>query len=122
MRQQPAQVARGTERPFVADANEIDATRRIFLLQALERCPHVNAFRQTLGERLLVERILRGEQQRLEQPKLLRSGLGCVLVVGNDHALLGRTRHPLCLPACYLSTSAGGPPSDRAAPSPRLRT
>ena len=37
MGQQPGQIARGAQRPFAADANEIDAARRIFASATAER-------------------------------------------------------------------------------------
>ena len=78
--QQPRQVARGAERPLAADAHEIDAARRIFGLQRAQARLEIDALRQPRAERLLVERLRGGKQQRLQQPQMLRPHLGVGLV------------------------------------------
>ena len=57
---------------LLADAHEIDAARRIFGLQAAQRRLDIDALGQPRRQRLLVERLRRRKQQRLQQPQFLR--------------------------------------------------
>ena len=87
---------------LLADAHQIDAARRVFGLQLRQRVVHVDAVRQAARQRRLVERLGGGEQQRFEQAQFFRrarSARGCrlVVVVCDDHQLLGHTRHRLAL-------------------------
>ena len=61
---------------LVADVDEVDAAWRVFDLQLAQQAAHVGTAGQTAGERLLVERLGSGEQQRLEQPQFLRPRFG----------------------------------------------
>jgi hypothetical protein len=70
-RHQPGQIARGTEAPFIGDPNQIDAARCVVRLQLCQRHLDVDAIGHPLGERGLIERLARGEQQRFQQPQLL---------------------------------------------------
>ena len=60
------------QRPFAGDAHEVDAARRVFDLQAAHRGRDVDALGQARAQDLLVERLARGKQQRLDQPQFLR--------------------------------------------------
>src|SRR5436305_294496 len=71
----------GTERPFVGDADKVDAARGILRLQHLQARLEVDVLGQPRAERLLVERHGGGKQQRLQQPQVFRAHLGLGLGV-----------------------------------------
>ena len=94
MRQQPGEIVGGAQRPFAADAHEIDAARRVFLLQLRQQRAHVDAGGQTRCQGLLVERRLGGKQQRFEDAQFLRALLPLFVVfVADNHSHLRDVRH-----------------------------
>ena len=117
--QQPGEVAGGAEGPFPPDAHQVDAARRVFCLQRLERIAQVHAFGKPGAKRRFVERLAGGKQQRLEQAQFLRTrgrlrDVGDVHLdhrhffhvlhhlVSHDHELLGHARHRLGLLMRFL--------------------
>src|SRR5579859_3715613 len=75
-RHQPGEIAGGAERPFVADAYQIDATRCIFRLQLRERRLHIDPIGHALGKGGRIQRFARRKQQGFEKAQLFGPRLG----------------------------------------------
>ena len=69
--EQERQILRGAERPFAGDAHEIDAAPGIEAAQLLEQRADVLALDEVPGQGLLVQRLGRGKQKRLDDAELL---------------------------------------------------
>ena len=64
-RQQPTEIDGGAEEPFLADAHEIDATRRIILLEPRQDIAHGETIRHAPRYLGLFKRFGRGKKHRL---------------------------------------------------------
>ena len=69
--EQKGEIVGGAERPFAGDADEIDASTRIKPLQLFEQRHDVLPGSEMLFQRRLIQRLWRGEQQRLDDAQLL---------------------------------------------------
>src|ERR1700728_3322166 len=93
MSEQPGKIGRGTQRPFAGDAHQIDAAGFVFFLQLRQQRMHVGTFRQALRQNLLVERGLRGKQQRFKNAQLF--GALLLLRVVDHYPHLRRLWHAI---------------------------
>ena len=98
--QQPGEIARGAQRPFAGNANQVHAARLVLFLQLGEQRAHVDTGRQALPQNFFVERALGGEQQRLENAQFLRA-LGWLALVSDDHTHLRHIPHCVGLPLTH---------------------
>ena len=83
--EEPCKIARGPQRPFAGHPHQVHPARGIFVLQLLQQCVHVDAGRQARDQGLFVERLLGGEQQRLENAQLVGARLR---LASDDFALV----------------------------------
>ena len=73
LRQQPRKVDGRTERPFLADAHQIDPARGVLILELRKRRFDVHAVWQAARQHCFVQRLAGGKQQGFQQPHFLRS-------------------------------------------------
>ena len=110
--EEPGEIAGGPKSPLARDPHQIDTARGIVRLQTPERGLDVDTGRQTGGEVLLVERLGRGKQHRLQQAKFLGARLRRPLrfVIRHDRLSLGET-HGFAPPLALVLTRLDGRPT-----------
>src|SRR5262249_61320924 len=101
-RKKPGEVVGVANLPLPANADQVDAARRISLLQRYERRLDVHLLRQAFRQRRRIERLGRCEQHGFEQTQMLGTQLGHARLLG-DRLAPGQTGH-----ASYPSFVATG--------------